>query len=204
VALVRERTISTERPPLVGEVSANFCGWKGVAWSVRRMDRHLKDYSALYPRSPRNLKKLTRVLETGKLLGNLGSDPNRIQDFRTELHFFSPQIPPLAHSVTVDQSISLPPISLRSLQLPCFGPLLTRHSASPACPIPSHAHSASVSLVDTAMLTRHSASPACPIPLHAHSASVSLVDTASSLYLVTNTKTNVFRCTDPRLFLDIL
>jgi hypothetical protein len=26
VALVRERTISTERPPLVNEVSANFCG----------------------------------------------------------------------------------------------------------------------------------------------------------------------------------
>jgi hypothetical protein len=26
VARVRERTIPTERPPLVGEVSANFCG----------------------------------------------------------------------------------------------------------------------------------------------------------------------------------
>ena len=26
VALVRERTIPTERPPSVGEVSANFCG----------------------------------------------------------------------------------------------------------------------------------------------------------------------------------
>ena len=26
VALVRERTIPTERPPAVGEVSANFCG----------------------------------------------------------------------------------------------------------------------------------------------------------------------------------
>jgi hypothetical protein len=26
VALVRERTIPTERPPLVGEVSANLCG----------------------------------------------------------------------------------------------------------------------------------------------------------------------------------
>jgi hypothetical protein len=26
VALVRERTIPTERPPLVGEVSAKFCG----------------------------------------------------------------------------------------------------------------------------------------------------------------------------------
>jgi hypothetical protein len=26
MALVRDRTILTERPPLVGEVSANFCG----------------------------------------------------------------------------------------------------------------------------------------------------------------------------------
>jgi hypothetical protein len=26
VALIRKRTIETERPPLVGEVSANFCG----------------------------------------------------------------------------------------------------------------------------------------------------------------------------------
>jgi hypothetical protein len=26
VALARERTIPTEQPPLVGEVSANFCG----------------------------------------------------------------------------------------------------------------------------------------------------------------------------------
>jgi len=26
VALVRERTIPTERPPPIGEVSANFCG----------------------------------------------------------------------------------------------------------------------------------------------------------------------------------
>jgi hypothetical protein len=26
VALVRERTITTERPPPVGEVSTNFCG----------------------------------------------------------------------------------------------------------------------------------------------------------------------------------
>jgi hypothetical protein len=37
VTLVRERTVPTERPSLVGEVSANFCGYRGVAWSVRRM-----------------------------------------------------------------------------------------------------------------------------------------------------------------------
>jgi hypothetical protein len=28
VALVRKRTIPTERPPLVGEISANLCGWR--------------------------------------------------------------------------------------------------------------------------------------------------------------------------------
>jgi hypothetical protein len=33
VALVRERTIPTERPPLVGEVSANYC----VAYSAGRI-----------------------------------------------------------------------------------------------------------------------------------------------------------------------
>jgi hypothetical protein len=27
VALVRKRTIPTERPPIVSEVSANICGW---------------------------------------------------------------------------------------------------------------------------------------------------------------------------------
>ena len=36
VALVRERTIPTERPPPVGEVSANFCGSRGVTWSAQR------------------------------------------------------------------------------------------------------------------------------------------------------------------------
>jgi hypothetical protein len=30
VALVRERTIPTERPPLVGEVSASFCGYRSA------------------------------------------------------------------------------------------------------------------------------------------------------------------------------
>jgi hypothetical protein len=32
VALVRERTIPTKRPQLLGEVSANFCGLRGVTW----------------------------------------------------------------------------------------------------------------------------------------------------------------------------
>jgi hypothetical protein len=31
VGLVHERTIPTEIPPLVGEVSANFCGWMGCS-----------------------------------------------------------------------------------------------------------------------------------------------------------------------------
>ena len=37
VALVRTRTIPTERPPPVGEVSANFCGHRGVTWSAQRV-----------------------------------------------------------------------------------------------------------------------------------------------------------------------
>jgi hypothetical protein len=40
VALVRKRTIPdrpTERPPVVGEVSANFFRIEGVAWSTQRI-----------------------------------------------------------------------------------------------------------------------------------------------------------------------
>jgi hypothetical protein len=37
VTLVRERTIPTERQQLVDEVSANVCGYRGVAWSVQRI-----------------------------------------------------------------------------------------------------------------------------------------------------------------------
>jgi hypothetical protein len=37
MALVCERTIPAERPPLAGEVSAKFCGVKVFAWSVRRI-----------------------------------------------------------------------------------------------------------------------------------------------------------------------
>jgi hypothetical protein len=33
VASVHERTIPTERLPLVSKVSANSCGYRGVAWS---------------------------------------------------------------------------------------------------------------------------------------------------------------------------
>jgi hypothetical protein len=34
MALVRERTISTERPPLVGEISANILQIEGAMWSA--------------------------------------------------------------------------------------------------------------------------------------------------------------------------
>jgi hypothetical protein len=46
VALVRGRTIPTERTPIVGEVSANFCGW-----SVSRDQRN---------RSPRPHSRISR------------------------------------------------------------------------------------------------------------------------------------------------
>jgi hypothetical protein len=34
VALVRERTIPTEQPPIVGEVSVNFLRIDGATWSA--------------------------------------------------------------------------------------------------------------------------------------------------------------------------
>jgi hypothetical protein len=37
VASVCDRTIPTERPPLVGEVNANFYGQGGFAWAARRI-----------------------------------------------------------------------------------------------------------------------------------------------------------------------
>jgi len=37
VALVRERTIPTERPPPVGEVNASFCGQRDVTWLAQRV-----------------------------------------------------------------------------------------------------------------------------------------------------------------------
>jgi hypothetical protein len=44
VASVRVRTVSTERPPLVGVVGANFCGWR-VKHGQR--DGSLRMYSGL-------------------------------------------------------------------------------------------------------------------------------------------------------------
>jgi hypothetical protein len=37
VARVHERTVPTERPPLVGQVRANFLPIEGVLWSARRI-----------------------------------------------------------------------------------------------------------------------------------------------------------------------
>ena len=68
VALVRERTIPTERPPPVGEVSANFCGQRGVAWSAQRVPTAVKlcflDLEPLHfysSSSSIDLRRLTRL-----------------------------------------------------------------------------------------------------------------------------------------------
>jgi hypothetical protein len=37
LVLVRARTIPTELPPLIGEVSANFLQIKGVTWSAQQI-----------------------------------------------------------------------------------------------------------------------------------------------------------------------
>jgi hypothetical protein len=42
LALVRKRTIPTERPQLVGEVSANFLRVEGIVWSAHDRLNHLK------------------------------------------------------------------------------------------------------------------------------------------------------------------
>jgi hypothetical protein len=59
VAWIRNRTIPTELPPLVGKVSVNFCGLKGVAWSVRRIP-----YSRIHSMGPTSFQLIpwSRVL----------------------------------------------------------------------------------------------------------------------------------------------
>jgi hypothetical protein len=37
MAWVREQAIASERTPLVGKVSADFWGYRGVAWSTQRI-----------------------------------------------------------------------------------------------------------------------------------------------------------------------
>jgi hypothetical protein len=43
VALVHKRTIPTERPRLVGEVSANLLRVEDVAWSAQRIPTDIRD-----------------------------------------------------------------------------------------------------------------------------------------------------------------
>jgi hypothetical protein len=77
VALVRERSIPTERPPLVSEVSANFCGYRGVAWSVRRipygrnlgfLDRTSLEHSHKVAYFTRTLARSTSLEHSHKVL----------------------------------------------------------------------------------------------------------------------------------------
>jgi hypothetical protein len=65
VALVRERTIPTERPPLVGEVSANFAD-NGMSRGQR--GGSLRPYSLLSRPDSRTLAHNTSPEESQKLL----------------------------------------------------------------------------------------------------------------------------------------
>jgi hypothetical protein len=64
VALVRQRTIPTERPPLVVDVSANFLRIEGVAWSLRpRPYSQFSRQEPLFFLSSRSSIVLTRLSE---------------------------------------------------------------------------------------------------------------------------------------------
>jgi hypothetical protein len=70
MALVCERTIPAEQPLLVGEVSANFCGQRGVVWSCGRnlgfLDRFNRHYTDFISCSCLHLNKGTsKAYETG-------------------------------------------------------------------------------------------------------------------------------------------
>jgi hypothetical protein len=58
VAIVRERTIQIERPPLVGVVNANICGQRGVPWSARRISMAVLSILCLYISSLQNAVEL--------------------------------------------------------------------------------------------------------------------------------------------------
>jgi hypothetical protein len=66
MALVHERTIPTERPQLVGEVSANLCGWR---MSSGRRNGSPQPYSLIS--SPEQLERglLSLVSTIEELLG---------------------------------------------------------------------------------------------------------------------------------------
>jgi hypothetical protein len=64
VALVRERAILTERPPLVGEVKSQLLRREGVVWSARRIP------TAVFSVFQTGIKKNTEILiDAGKEVG---------------------------------------------------------------------------------------------------------------------------------------
>jgi hypothetical protein len=83
---VRERTIPTERPPFVGEVIANFCGWR-VPRGQR--DGSLRPYSRFSRQEPLLFYEVAPQLYSGGWVGPVpepllsfssGSAGNRTQD----------------------------------------------------------------------------------------------------------------------------
>jgi hypothetical protein len=83
VAVVRNRNIPTERPPLVGEVSANLLRVEGVAWSAQRiptadnlgfLDRSRYFFIQVAP-------KLSSWGWVDPVLSKFGRAGNRTQDF---------------------------------------------------------------------------------------------------------------------------
>jgi hypothetical protein len=68
-------TLVRERPPLVGEVSANFCGYRGATWSVRRipygrnlgfLDHNNDNNNCYFPMSSLSLVILQTVLSPAR------------------------------------------------------------------------------------------------------------------------------------------
>jgi hypothetical protein len=69
VAVVRKRTIPTERPPLVGELSSNLCGYRVLRGQRNEFPRPLitdfLDHSRYRnPSSPLKIKSVTGIRNT--------------------------------------------------------------------------------------------------------------------------------------------
>jgi hypothetical protein len=86
MALVHKWTIPTERPPLVGEVSANFCGWRvshgqhtGSPWPYSRFSRP-EPLLFLPSNSSVLLTRLSGPCSRPLLLRKSGSAGNRTWD----------------------------------------------------------------------------------------------------------------------------
>jgi hypothetical protein len=80
VALVRKRTIPTERPPLVDEVSAKLLRVKGVAWSAQRIPTAVN--LAFLDRSNHNSDE---ILHNSRFLCNRFQRCNYFADSRSQL-----------------------------------------------------------------------------------------------------------------------